>query len=466
MLRIEGYDGAEVAVFGMGRSGLAAARALAASGARPICWDDSEAGRAKAAEAGYEVSDLTDPAIVSRVAKLILSPGAPHTYPEPHPVVRAAIAEGAPVDNDIGLFFEALGSLQPRPLVIAVTGSNGKSTTSALIHHVLTSSGRPAALGGNIGRAVFDLDVGPETQAVVLELSSYQLDVARTLEPDIGVFLNLTPDHLDRHGGRGGYLAAKARLFEGARPRVAVIGCDEAEGRWLAGRLRGAPNISAAHLVCFDVVDVPMRSASIFAYCGGELTRFGPMRVGALKRPLSGFDALQGTHNHQNAASAWAALEAAGLSDAEIEQGLASFGGLAHRMQKIDERAGVAFVNDSKATNLDAAEKALSSFLRIRWIAGGVAKDGGLSGLSYAVRSVAKAYLIGECAADFAADLNALGVPYEISGDLETAVVRAAAEAQPGDTVLLSPAAASFDSYPNFEVRGDAFVTAVAQLGR
>ncbi len=460
MIAVRGFEGRRVGVLGLGRSGLATARALAAGEAVPVCWDDGAAAREAAAAEGFAVEDLTREKAWADTRALIVSPGAPHLYPAPHPALEAAWAAGAIVDNDIGLFFRALGMTDSQVRVVAVTGSNGKSTTTALIAHLLRVSGRPVQMGGNIGRGVLDLDPPADGETFVLELSSYQLDLARALAPDVAVFLNLSPDHLDRHGGEGGYFAAKRRLFELGAPVRAVIGVDDRHGRFLAAASRedaatGDPvtEISAARRLRGPGWSVSMNK--------GFLTEWRDGSQGAAL-DLRAAPALMGAHNHQNACAAYAAARALGLGPKAIEKGLHSFAGLEHRLQKIAEIGGVAYVNDSKATNADAAEKALLACDRVRWIAGGVPKAGGIGPLKALFGRVAKAYLIGEAAQDFAATLG--DTPHALCGDLAAAVRRASAEAQPGETVLLSPACASFDQFTDFEARGRAFAALVDQI--
>ncbi|MHA6347381.1 UDP-N-acetylmuramoyl-L-alanine--D-glutamate ligase [Roseivivax sp. CAU 1761] len=464
MIPVHGHDGETIAVLGLGRSGLSAARALAAGGARPVLWDDGAEARARAEAAGFEIRDLTRNGAFEDVTLLVTSPGIPHLYPQPNPAIAAAWEAGVPVDNDIGLFFRALAQgawddLDTPPRVVAVTGSNGKSTTSALIAHVLDSAGRPVQLAGNIGRGVLDIDPPGEAAVIVLELSSYQTELARALTPDIAVFTNLTPDHHDRHGGHGGYFAAKRRLFAEGGPDRAVIGVDEPEGRFLANQLATASaddrviRVSAGRRL-----DGP--GWQVFARKGFLAEWRKSRQVGAID--LRGIRGLPGAHNHQNACAAYAALRALGLGPRPIEAGFQSFRGLPHRSQIVGEKDGVTFVNDSKATNVDSAVKALLAFERVRWICGGLMKEGGLSGLAPGLGHVARAYVIGRDAQGFALGLD--GVEAEICTDMATAVARAAADARPGETVLLAPAAASFDQYDNFERRGEDFAARVAEL--
>ena len=464
MIPVRGYEGRRVAVLGLGRSGLATARALAAGGAEPLAWDDSPEARGKAEAAGLAITDLTRAGAFEGVSVLVTSPGIPHLYPAAHPVIARAWDAGVPVDNDIGLFFRSFAthaweSFDVAPRVIAVTGSNGKSTTSALIHHILTENGTPAQLGGNIGRGVLDLDPASDGMVVVLELSSYQTDLARALTPDIAVFTNLSPDHLDRHGGMGGYFAAKRRLFSEGGPDRAVVGVDEDEGRYLANQMAEGPGDDRVIRVSAGrKLDGP--GWAVFARKGFLAEWRKGRQVASID--LRGIAGLPGAHNHQNACSAYAATRALGLPPKGIEAALRSFQGLPHRSQRVGERGGVTFVNDSKATNVDSAAKALQAFPRIRWIAGGLGKDGGIAALRPHLGAVVKAYLIGHSARDFALQLG--DTQHEICETMARAVARAAAEAEPGEVVLLAPAAASFDQYPNFEKRGEDFAAEVAKL--
>jgi UDP-N-acetylmuramoylalanine--D-glutamate ligase len=368
-----------------------------------------------------------------------------------------------PVDNDIGLFFQSLLAVDaegfdddaPSPRVIAVTGSNGKSTTTALIHHIVKSAGRKTQMGGNIGRGVLDIDPLQPGEISVIELSSYQIELARTLAPDIAVFLNLSPDHLDRHGGIGGYFAAKRRLFELGAPTRSVIGVDDIEGRYLAGITEAPITISVENRLRGNGWSVFMNKNHLTEWRGAKQAAAIDLRPAL---------ALQGAHNHQNACAAYAACRAVRLGPRQIEGGLLSFPGLAHRMERIGEMAGITFVNDSKATNADAAEKALLAHDNIRWIAGGRPKEGGIEALRPLFGKIAKAYLIGEAESAFSATLG--DTPHACCGTLAAAVAAALADARPGDVILLSPACASWDQFASFEARGDAFrALAVPHLG-
>lgn len=464
MIAVQGFSGAKVAVLGLGRSGLATARALIAGGAEALLWDDSPEARAKAEAEGFTLTDLGRNNAFDGVAALITSPGIPHLYPTPNRHIARAMEAGVPVDNDIGLFFRSFATpewdnFDQTPKVVAVTGSNGKSTTTALIHHILLESGRPSQMAGNIGRGVLDIDPAQDGEVVVLELSSYQTELARALTPDVAVFTNLSPDHLDRHGGMGGYFAAKRRLFSEGGPDRAVIGVDEGEGRFLANQLsQGAGDDRVIRISSGQKLDD--FGWSVFARKGFLAEWRKGRQVASIDlRSVAG---LPGAHNHQNACAAYAACRALGLAPRQIEAALHSFKGLPHRSQFVGERNGVRFINDSKATNVDSAAKALQAFPRIRWIAGGLGKEGGISALVPLLGSVTKAYLIGHSARDFALELGQ--TPHEISETMDRAVAQAATEAEPGEVVLLAPAAASFDQYPNFEKRGEDFMAHVRAL--
>ncbi|MEO0863259.1 MAG: UDP-N-acetylmuramoyl-L-alanine--D-glutamate ligase, partial [Pseudomonadota bacterium] len=343
--------------------------------------------------------------------------------------------------------------------VVAITGSNGKSTTSALIHHVLEALGRDSQLAGNIGRGVLDIDPPADGGVVVLELSSYQTELARALTPDIAVFTNLSPDHLDRHGGMGGYFAAKRRLFSEGGPDRAIIGIDEVEGRYLSNQMAEAQTDDRVIRISTErKLDGP--GWSVFAR-KGFLSEYRKGRQVA-SVDLRGVAGLPGAHNHQNACAAYAVLRSLGLAPKAIEEAFQIFEGLPHRSQPVGERDGVRFVNDSKATNVDAAAQALQAFENLRWIVGGQVKEGGLKGLAPHFDRVRKAYVIGRQAREIALTLGDL--PHEICETMAAAVARAGAEAEPGDTVLLAPAAASFDQYDNFEQRGDDFIAEVGKL--
>ncbi len=464
MIPVRGYQGMKVAVLGLGRSGLATARALQAGGAEPLLWDDSPEARAKAEAEGFAITDLNRQTAFDGVAALIVSPGIPHLYPSPNKIIARALDLGIPVDNDIGLFFQSYATsewdeMETVPRVICVTGSNGKSTTTALIHHILQVAGRPTQMAGNIGKGVLSIDPARDGEVVVLELSSYQTDLARALTPDVAVFTNLSPDHLDRHNGMGGYFAAKRRLFAEGGPDRAVVGVDELEGRFLANQLGQGPQD--------DRVIRISSGQKLEGFGWSVFARKGFLSEWRKGRQVASIDlravaGLPGAHNHQNACAAYAACRSLGIAPKLIEGAMHSFAGLPHRSQLVGERDGVRFINDSKATNVDSAAKALQAFPRIRWIAGGMGKEGGIAALQPLLGSVVKAYLIGHSARDFALQLGE--TDHEICETMARAVTRAAEEAEAGEVVLLAPAAASFDQYPNFEKRGEDFTARVAAV--
>ncbi len=452
MIPVKGYSGKRVGVLGLGRTGLATAAALQAGGAIALCWDDNPASRAVAEVEGYMVEDISRPREAAGLDLLITSPGIPHLYPEAHKAIQAAWEAGVPVDNDIGLFFQSFADdewegFDRAPKVVCITGSNGKSTTSALLHHILRHAHRPGQLGGNIGKAVLSLDPAIDGEVAVIELSSYQTELARTLQPDLAVFLNLSPDHLDRHGGVGGYFAAKKRLFTQGLPERSIIGVDEPEGRYLSNIIREGDNV----IEISTMRQLKGMGWSVFVRKGFLVEwRKGRQMASLDMRAMEG---LPGAHNQQNACAAYAACRHLGLAPKVIEAAMKSYGGLRHRCQQVAEVSGVKYINNSKATNADAAGKALLAFKNILWIAGGQAKAGGIEGLDFS--RVKKAYLIGEAAEDFAAQLG--DTPHVISGTLEAAMAAAKADSVSGDTILLAPACASFDQFDSFEHRGEVF---------
>ena len=462
MIPVQGMQGRCAFVLGMGRSGLAAAKALEAGGANVLCWDDAKDGRARAERAGLNCFDPLRSGL-GGVDLMIVSPGVPHLYPKPHPVILEALRLGIPLDNDIGLFFRSFAtqdwnSFDIVPKVIGVTGSNGKSTTSALIHHLLGVAGKRSQLAGNIGRGVLDLDPPGDGDVIILELSSYQTELARSLTPDIAVFTNLSPDHVDRHAGYGGYFAAKRRLFSEGSPDHAVIGVDEPEGQYLAAQY--ADHADDDRVIRVISGQKPKGNGWQVIARKGFLSesRKGRQATSIDLRRIAG---LPGAHNHQNACAAYAVLRALNIAPRVIEEGLRSFIGLPHRSQVVREIDGVLFVNDSKATNVDAAKKALGAFENIRWICGGLEKPGGLSGVSSALVNVRKAYVIGREAEAFAMQLE---VDREVCSSMQLAVNVAFEQSLPGDVILLAPAAASFDQYDSFEKRGEDFIAHVNAL--
>ena len=460
MIPVTTFRDKQVALFGLGGSGLATAKALVAGGARVVAWDDNPDSVAKAAGEGIATADLRTIDWPAQAA-FVLSPGVPLTHPKPHWSVDLARAAGVEIIGDVELFVRERRAHAPACPFIAITGTNGKSTTTALIAHILTSSGRDTQLGGNIGTAILTLDPPKAERYFVVECSSYQIDLAPTLDPTAGILLNLTPDHLDRHGTMQHYADVKERLVAGSR--TAVIGVDDSYSALIADRVERAGvavrRISKRSVVADGLYAEGSRIIEAHGGTSSPLVDLGSIQT------------LKGSHNAQNAAAAIAACLAVGVSAEDIRAGLKSFPGLKHRMQpvgRLTNQGGgqVVFVNDSKATNADAAAPALSSYDRIYWIAGGLPKEGGIVSLAPLFGRIVKAYLIGEAAPAFAATLGE-AVPYEISGTLERAVAHAAEDASADATpsaVMLSPACASFDQFKNFEVRGDAFVGHVAAL--
>jgi UDP-N-acetylmuramoylalanine--D-glutamate ligase len=459
LIPITVFSGQKVAVFGLGNSGLLSARALKAGAADVVCFDDNIDKVADAEAAGLYTLDLHD-LDWSTVAALVLTPGVPLTHPAPHWAAALANKAGVEIIGDIELFcLERTMSGAVCPLV-AITGTNGKSTTTALIAHLLKSAGRDAQMGGNIGVPVLELAPFVDQRIYVLEVSSYQIDLAPSLRATVGILLNVSEDHIDRHGSIENYAALKSLLPASVETGgTAVIGVDDRYTRDAADRIERAGR---------TVVRVSVLAALRDGYYaeGNRIVHSVAGKAYPVAQ-LAGIGSLRGAHNAQNAACAVAACVALGLTLPEIQKGLVTFPGLAHRMQQVGRKDKILFVNDSKATNADSAAKALASFDDIFWIAGGKPKTGGISSLAEFFPRIRKAYLIGEAAKDFAATLEGK-VPYEISGVLSAAVDAANRDAQASGrkepVVLLSPACASFDQYPNFEVRGKAFTDLVMAI--
>src|SRR5215472_344490 len=455
MIAITVFAGKKVAVFGLGGSGLTSASALLAGGADVIGWDDNADAVAKATSAGIPTADLRQ-VDWSKISALVLAPGVPLTHPAPHWTAALARAAAVEVIGDIELFCRERRARAPNAPFVAITGTNGKSTTTALVAHLLRSAGRDAQIGGNIGTAILSLAPPEEAHAHVVECSSYQIDLAPTLDPSVGVLLNVSEDHLDRHGTLAHYAAVKERLVAGVQADgIAIIGVDDA---WCAA---AADRVERAGKKLARVsVRQPLRAG---LYVERETIM---QAVDGAERPIAhigGIGSLRGVHNAQNAACAAGAALALGLSVEAIQQGLISFPGLAHRMEQVGRKDRVLFVNDSKATNADSAAQALACFSDIFWIAGGKAKTGGIASLARFFPRMRKAYLIGEAATDFATELNGR-VPHVIAGTVERAAADAEAAHVAEPVVLLSPACASFDQYRNFEVRGDKFRELVRAL--
>lgn len=456
MTPVTSFAGRRVALFGLGGSGLATALALAAGGAEVVAWDDNPASRAKAGARGIAIADLraADP---SGFAALVLAPGVPLTHPAPHWTVDLAHGAGLEIIGDIELFCRERAKIAPGSPFVAITGTNGKSTTTALVAHILRSAGRDVQMGGNIGTAILSLDPPSPERVHVIEMSSFQIDLTPSLKPTIGVLMNITPDHLDRHGTMENYAAIKARLVAGSN--VAVIGIEDDESRAIAAAIdRDSGRVIRVSDEAREGEYVTHEADRLTALIAGESRAFD----------LAGLASLRGAHNAQNASVAVAVATLLGLSHDAIATGLPSFPGLAHRMEEVGRRGPTVFVNDSKATNADSAEKALASFPGgIHWILGGKPKEGGIEPLKALFTRIDKAYLIGEASTQFARSLRP-DVEISLCDTLDRAVAEAAADAMQSSArepvVLLSPACASYDQYPNFEVRGDAFRDLVRAL--
>ncbi|OYU86959.1 MAG: UDP-N-acetylmuramoyl-L-alanine--D-glutamate ligase [Bradyrhizobiaceae bacterium PARB1] len=459
MIPVTTFAGKTVAVFGLGGSGLASCHALKAGGAEVIACDDSADKMAEAARAGFITADLRTVSW-SNFAALVLTPGVPLTHPQPHWTVLAARAAGVEVIGDVELFCRERKAHAPDAPFIAITGTNGKSTTTALIAHLVREAGFDTQMGGNIGTAILSLEP-PRTGCVhVIEMSSYQIDLTPSLDPTVGILLNVTPDHLDRHGTIENYAAVKERLVAHVQPNgIAVVGVDDNWCSKIADRLAQAGKRVVRISVKHPLADgLNIDGSRIVDNAGGAQS---------VVADLADIGSLRGLHNAQNAAAASAAVRALGVSLDVLQKGLRSFPGLAHRMEQVGHLGSTLFVNDSKGTNADAAAKALSSFTDIFWIAGGKAKEGGIAPLAEFFPRVRKAYLIGEAANDFSRTLDGR-VPFEVSVTLDVAVANAARDAAeaglPAPVVLLSPACASFDQFRNFEIRGDRFRELVLAL--
>jgi UDP-N-acetylmuramoylalanine--D-glutamate ligase len=465
MTPVRSFVGKHVAVFGLGNSGAATAFALRDGGCEVVCFDDDERSVGLASGYGLRTANLRA-ADFKQFDALVLSPGIPLTHPKPHWTVERARAAGIPIIGDVELFCLERAKFAPGSPFIAITGTNGKSTTTALIAHILKCAGKDVQMGGNIGAPVLSLEPPAPDRVHVVECSSFQIDLAPSLTPSIGIHLNLTPDHLDRHGTMENYAAIKERLV--AKAGLAVIGVDDEGSKAMASRRKasGLPLMRVS-------AEAPVEEgvfAGVTANDGALDVRLvrvegGKPRVVA---NLAGIGSLRGMHNAQNAAAAMAACIGLGIAENVVAAALKSYPGLPHRMEEVARKGRVVFINDSKATNADSTEKALTSFRDVFWIAGGKAKDGGIESLRRYFPNVAKAYLIGDAAESFAATLEG-AAPFEIAGTLDKAVEAAARDAAAhggaGDIcVLLSPACASYDQFHNFEHRGDMFRKAVARL--
>lgn len=456
MIKAASFKGQTLAVFGLGRTGITAALSLAKGGAHVWAWDDNEVARDAAKKQGVDIKDLSG-ADWTEFDALVLSPGVPHKLPKAHWSAEKASAADVPIICDIEIFAREVAARpeNQRPKIIAITGTNGKSTTTSLIGHVLRACGKDAEIGGNIGRGVLDLDKMHAGKHYVIELSSYQLERTQSLRANAAVFLNLSPDHLERHGDMAGYEAAKTRIFENqTSDDTAVIGVDSEDTKRIYSELTAK---NGRRIIPISTRKSLGRGVSVMngkLYCNmsGKCVEVCD---------LSQATALEGKHNHQNAAAAYAAVQSLGIDPKAIGDAILSFPGLEHRMETIGMAGPVRFVNDSKATNADAAMQALKSYKNIFWVAGGVAKAGGIESLQNYFPNISKAYLIGEAAPSFHKTLKKRKVETKVCGELEKAILCATRDAMQSNTanpiVLLSPACASFDQFKNFEIRGEAF---------
>lgn len=437
------FAGQRFAVLGLGKAGLPALAALTAMGADVTGWDDREPAREAAAAAGFRIA----PPKMAGLEALVISPGIPHLLPRPHPLAAEARAAGVAILTDAELLYRAVRRAGSQARFAGITGTNGKSTATALLAHILAGAGRPVAAGANLGPAALSLPLLPDEGVYVLEMSSYMLERIATLRFDAAAMLNLSLDHLDRHGDMAGYARAKRHVFDRQTARdLAVVGIDDALSREMAEELRAAPaklRTISSHDQQADLHPVGTRLLD------GEDVIVDLARARA----------LPGAHNAQNAAAAAALAAHLGVSRAEIAKGMLSYPGLPHRIETICTVRGVTFVNDSKGTNADSTERALDCYERVIWIAGGMSKAGGIEPLVPWFGRVALALLIGRDSALFAKTLAAHGVAFREVGTLERAVAEGWKEARSGlaPVVLLSPACASWDQFTGFEQRGERF---------
>ncbi len=444
-----------VAVFGLGLSGLSTVKALVAANISITAWDDNEKGRAEARKAGAKIEDLAT-IDLSNYAALILSPGVPFTF-EPHDVVINAQKYDLEIIGDLEVLYR--NGLHCK--TIGITGTNGKSTTTALMTHVLNECGTKAVMGGNIGKAVFDLDL-ENIDVLVLEISSYQMDLCPSFRPDISMLLNISPDHLDRHGSMQAYIDAKARILEGKGSAIISVDDDFSQQLFDTNFCSGTRQLTPVSVKAPIPEGIYAHHGVLYEnHLGEDHKIFG----------LTDFEILKGVHNFQNIAFVYKAAKELGLEDNDIYQALSSYSGLPHRQYLATKKDGVSYINDSKATNAEAAAKALASYDHIFWIVGGRAKKGGLAGLEIFKDKIEKTYVIGECAQEFGQWLNYHGFGFEINEALDIATQKAHEDAQKfaketnqTAVVLLSPATASWDQFKSFEARGDAFTQKVDEL--
>lgn len=440
-----------VAVFGLGLSGLASVKALVNAGIAVTAWDDNKDNQNKAKELGAVIDDLTVMDL-SKFDFLLLAPGVPYTY-DPHPVVLKAQEFNLEIIGDLELLHRSNHGIK----TIGITGTNGKSTTTALMTHVLNECGMTAIMGGNIGKAVMEMDL-TDVDVLVLEISSYQMDLCPIYRPDISMLLNITSDHLDRHGSMKSYVEAKAKILEGKGLALISIDDDFSMEKFDDIFCKGHRKTIPISMHTNIPEGLFVKDSILFHNHRGEDIKIGS---------LEGLNTLKGTHNHQNATFVYAAASNLGLEATQIFNAFKTYAGLQHRQYLVTKNNNVTYVNDSKATNAEAAAKALSSYENVFWIIGGRAKDGGLQGLEIFKDKIVKTYVIGEAREDFSKWLEENKFEYQNFETLSEATVQASAEANAFNgecVVLLSPACASWDQFRSFEVRGDAFTNKVLEL--
>ena len=450
-------NGQTIAVFGLARSGLATVRAAIAGGAAVVAWDDHAAARSRADALGARCEPI-ETWNFHNLSSVVLSPGVPLTHPQPHPVVALAQAADVELICDIELLYRQIAGQIP---IIGITGTNGKSTTTALLAHVFNHAGRRTIAAGNIGIPALDINLNAGLDLIALELSSYQLDLLHDFRPDVAIWINISPDHLDRHGSMAGYIAAKNRIFANQRPGdLAVIGIDEPEMAAVVAQLAerdNSPNICT--------VSVGQAAADVIAQPNGHIT--GLPTAATKMLDLTAYPSLRGDHNWQNALCVFAAGTHFDLEAAAMDAGMKTFSGLRHRMEILGHLGPVLVINDSKATNAEAAGRALSTFENIYWLAGGQGKEDGITALQPILSRISAAFLFGECAGEFASSLQGK-VPVTVVDTLDQAVPIAAqaalADGAEEPVLLFSPAAASFDQFQNFEIRGEKFSELVTLL--
>ncbi len=449
-----------IAVLGLGITGKSIIDYFKNSEIELICWDDDLNKRKQLKNQKIKLHNLSDPEIWADIDTLLISPGIPYLYPKAHPAVINALENSVRIDNDIGLFFRDISNKNKKPFTICVTGSNGKSTTSSLINHILNSISNNSELGGNIGRPVLELNNNKSKKFNVLELSSYQIEIANFLSPDIAIFLNLSSDHLERHGGIGGYFNAKARLFYYGLPKYSIINIDQPEGKYLANILEKNKYIDT------QVIHISSNKTNIKSKWFISLEdNFIVERKDGLETfrfNIHKYVNLPGEHNLINSCIAFITCQLLQIDSTQTLKYISNFKGLPHRAELVRKINEVTFINDSKATNMDSALKSIMTYDRIRWIAGGQKKDGDIVDIESQKKKIKKIYLIGSSAFDLSKLFD--GMDCSIFTDLDKALKRAFKDAESGDTILFAPGCASFDQFENFEKRGEKFCELVHLL--